>query len=197
MNCSTHIAYEKLQYSHSEIWMLFLVNPKLLKDFLIDRWGGITVFSQGPSFLVWHDLGLMEDWPPWCLPPSSSRHGAGADWQNSMGGKRRCANSPPMLYLMFLTKASISPTPLPNIAQPASTHPGSGTNRLWNPIVRMLGTDAQTLGMMRRVRLYSKIKCQRKFSRSPRNWTVVSKHLLAIDRRLLGACFLWYINSFT
>lgn len=110
------------------------------------------------------------------------------------GGKRRCANSPPTLYLMFLTKASISPTPLPNIAQPASAHPSSGTNRLWNLIVRMLGTDAQTLGMMRRVRLYSKIKCQTFFSRRPRNWTVVSKHLLAIDRRLLGACFLWYIN---
>ncbi|XP_059377141.1 protein phosphatase 1 regulatory subunit 37 [Carassius carassius] len=46
------------------------------------------------------------------------------------GGKRRCANSPPTLYLMFLTKASISPTPLPHIAQPASTHPDSGTNRL-------------------------------------------------------------------
>lgn len=90
-----HIAYQKLQYSHSEIWMLFLANPKLLKDFLIDRWGGITVFSQGPSFLVWCDLGLMEDWPPWCLPPSSSRQGAGADWQNSMGASAAVPTAPP------------------------------------------------------------------------------------------------------
>lgn len=167
--------------------MLFLANPKLLKDFLIDRWGGITVFSQGPSFLVWCDLGLMEDWPPWCLPPLLlSARGRGRLTEQH-GGKRRCANSPPTLYLMFLTKASISPTPLPNIAQPASTHPGSGTNRLWNLIARMLGTDAQTLGMMRRVRLYSKIKCQTFFSSRPRNWAVVSEQLLIIQRRILVA----------
>lgn len=109
------------------------------------------------------------------------------------GGKRHCANSPPTLYLMFLTKASVSPTPLPNVAQPDSTHLGSATNTFWKPIARMLGTDAQTLAMMRRLRLHSKIKCQTLFSRSPRNWTVVSEHLLAIDRRILAACFLWFI----
>lgn len=196
MKCSTHIAYQKLQYSHSEIWMLFLANPKLLKDFLIDRWGGITVFSQGLLFLRLAWFGSHGGLAPLVSAPLLlSARGRGRLTEQH-GGKRRCANSPPTLYLMFLTKASISPTPLPHIAQPASTHPGSGTNRLWNLIVRMLGTDAQTLGMMRRVRLYSKIKCQTFFSQSPRNWTVVSKHLLAIVRRLLGACFLWYINSF-
>lgn len=126
MKCSTHIAYQKLQYSHSEIWMLFLANPKLLKDFLIDRWGGITVFSQGPSFFVWHDLGLMEDWPPWCLPPPPLGTGQGQIDRTAWGQAPLCQQPPHALPDVFNKGFHLTNSAAAH--RPASFNPP----RLWN-----------------------------------------------------------------